>query len=197
MPRGRGDEQTGRAAAPPPRTGPRALPARVTALIAPVVEAAGFDLERVGVSRIGRRHSVQVVVDRDGGVGLDAIAEVSRSVSSALDAAEEAGESVIPGEYVLEVTSPGVDRPLTEPRHWRRNVGRLVSVPGPGGARLTGRVLETNPETVVLELATGPRELRYDELGPGRVQVELRSIEEQTDELADPDGDEDGESESR
>src|SRR5690606_10192619 len=81
----------------------------------------------------------QVVVDRDQGVGLDAIAEVSRALSAALDRADEAGAAVMPGEYVLEVSSPGVDRPLTEPRHWRRNVGRLVAVTVAGEGQVTGR----------------------------------------------------------
>jgi ribosome maturation factor RimP len=147
---------------------------RLAGVIEPVTGRAGFDLERVAVSRIGRRHSVQVVIDRDGGVGLDAIAEVSRAVSAALDAAEESGAALVPGEYVLEVSSPGVDRPLTQPRHWRRNLGRLVSVPGPQGRTLTGRIVGTTAEAVALEVDGVPRDLPYRQLGAGRVQVELR-----------------------
>jgi ribosome maturation factor RimP len=148
---------------------------RLATVIEPVTRRAGFDLEQVRVSRLGRRHSVQVVVDRDGGVGLDAIADVSHEVSAALDAAEAAGDAAVPGEYVLEVSSPGVDRPLTEPRHWRRNVGRLVTVPGPDGRRLTGRIASATPGGVVLDLDGEARELAYHQLGPGRVQVELRA----------------------
>ena len=70
---------------------------------------------------------------------------MSRAVSAALDAAEEAGDAVVPGEYVLEVSSPGVDRPLTEPRHWRRNVGRLVAVTVTGEGQVTGRVVAAEP----------------------------------------------------
>lgn len=180
----------GRATGPAPTT----LADRLTEVIEPVTDRAGLDLERVRVSRVGRRHSVQVVVDADGGVGLDAIAEVSREVSTALDAAEESGAAVVPGEYVLEVSSPGVDRPLTEPRHWRRNVGRLVSVPGPDGRTLTGRVVDATAETVVLDVAPageaggGPRELPYRQLGTGRVQVELRRPDDDPDETAAGEG---------
>lgn len=156
----------------PPRRS--ALADRLPAVIEPVIGRAGFDLERVTVSRVGRRHSVQVVIDGDDGVGLDAIAEVSRAVSAALDAAEESGALAVPGEYVLEVSSPGVDRPLTEPRHWRRNVGRLVTAPGADGRSLTGRLVGAGAETVVLEVDGAPREVPYRQLGPGRVQVELR-----------------------
>jgi ribosome maturation factor RimP len=157
------------------RAGLSTLADRLAAVIEPVTRRAGFDLEQVRVSRLGRRHSVQVVVDRDGGVGLDAIADVSHEVSAALDAAEAAGDASVPGEYVLEVSSPGVDRPLTEPRHWRRNVGRLVTVPGPDGHRLSGRITTATADGVVLDLDGERRELAYHQLGPGRVQVELRA----------------------
>jgi ribosome maturation factor RimP len=163
-----------------------ALRDRLTEVIAPVADQAGFDLERVSVSRVGRRHSVQVIIDRDGGVGLDAIAEVSHAVSQALDAAETAGAAAVPGEYVLEVSSPGVDRPLTEPRHWRRNIGRLVRVAA-GGQTVTGRIAAATADGVVLEVEGVTRELPYDQLGPGRIQVELRSPDE------DPGADDEGE----
>ena len=105
---------------------------RLAGWIEPVVGAAGYDLEELVVTPAGRRSIVRVVVDRDAGVTLDDIAEVSRAVSDVLDANDD-GMGRAP--YVLEVTSPGVDRPLTEPRHWRRNAGRLVTVAiGPAGA---------------------------------------------------------------
>ena len=102
--------------------------AQLRAVVEPVVGAAGYDLEDLTVSRAGRRYVVRVVVDGDGGLDLDAVADVSRAVSAALDAAEETGGEIVAGEYQLEVSSPGVDRPLTLPRHWRRNIGRLVKV---------------------------------------------------------------------
>src|SRR5687767_13711543 len=120
-----------------PRTDPAA--ARLAGWIVPVVEGAGYDLEELVVTPAGRRSVVRVVVDRDSGVTLDDIAEVSRAVSDVLDG-EDDGMGRTP--YVLEVTSPGVDRPLTELRHWRRNIGRLVTVPvRPSGPvdTLTGR----------------------------------------------------------
>src|SRR3954465_3991900 len=97
---------------------------RVRDVLEPVVAGAGYDLEDVHVTAAGRRSVVRVVVDRDGGLDLDAVAEVSRVVSGVLDETDGTGEA----PYTLEVTSPGVDRPLTEPRHWRRAAGRLVRV---------------------------------------------------------------------
>src|SRR3954471_22234941 len=125
-----------------PRTDPAA--SRLAGWIEPVVGAAGYDLEELVVTPAGRRSVVRVVVDRDAGVTLDDIAEVSRAVSAALD--ENDGE-LGRAPYVLEVTSPGVDRPLTEPRHWRRNTGRLVTVAvGPAGSaeQVTAWVLEVD-----------------------------------------------------
>ncbi|NHC13573.1 ribosome maturation factor RimP [Motilibacter deserti] len=164
-------------------------------LLAPVVTDAGCDLEDVVVTPAGRRRLVRVVVDRDEGLPLDVVADVSTAVSAALDAADALGET----PYVLEVTSPGVSRPLTEPRHWRRAAGRLVEVPlVEGGAPLLGRVVSADEEAVVLSVggdgAGDERRLAYAELGPGRVQVEfsrkgedaeLQEIEGADDEDAD------------
>lgn len=137
---------------------------QVTAALAPVVEAAGFDLEDVNVTAAGRRSVVRVVVDRDGGVDLDAVADISRVVSDALDADDVMGE--VP--YTLEVSSPGVDRPLTQPRHWRRAAGRLVTAGG-----ITGRVVSADDDAVTLDVSGQQRQVPYAELGPGKVQVEF------------------------
>jgi ribosome maturation factor RimP len=143
---------------------------RLAALIGPVVAATGYDLEAVSVSQAGRRSLVRVVVDSDHGVSLDAVAEVSRAISEALDAHDDpVGRS----PYVLEVTSPGVDRPLTEPRHWRRAAGRLVRVPVTGQGTVQGRVLRADEAGVVLDVAGTERSFGYGELGKGAVQVEF------------------------
>jgi ribosome maturation factor RimP len=169
-----------------PRIDLAAAKARVRAVIEPVVTAAGYDLEEVGVARAGRRHVVRVLVDTDGGINLDDVAIVSREISAALDAAEESGDEVLAGEYQLEVGSPGVDRPLTQPRHWRRNRTRLVVVNG-----ITGRVTDVDDEGIVLDVAGTPRSIPFGELGPGRVQIEFKRMDEadfgEDDELDDED----------
>ncbi|RLP93727.1 MULTISPECIES: ribosome maturation factor RimP [unclassified Micromonospora] len=203
--RGRATRSTGR---PRDGAGPRggdlaARRTRLRAVIEPVVNGVGYDLEDLSVSRAGRRHVVRVIVDADGGIDLDAVADVSRAVSAALDEAEETGGDIVAGEYQLEVSSPGVDRPLTLARHWRRNVGRLVKVtvrgaaalPGqrgeqPAGDRqLTGRVVAADDEGVQLETDDGRATWAYAQLGPGRVQVEFTRLAElgEPDELDDAD----------
>jgi ribosome maturation factor RimP len=147
--------------------------ARLSELLAPLVGAAGADLEDVSVSKAGKRSVVRVLVDRDGGVSLDDVADLSRVVSDALDALDEQDPSVLGPSYVLEVSSPGVDRPLTEPRHWRRNVTRLVTATLRDGTAVTGRVSAADDDVVTLDVDGTERVLPYAELARGAVQVEF------------------------
>ncbi|MEU4156649.1 ribosome maturation factor RimP [Actinoplanes sp. NPDC026670] len=175
----------------PPRVDLTAARARVREVVEPVVTKAGYDLEDLNLSRAGRRHVVRVLIDTDGGISLDDVAIVSRQISEALDAAEEAGGELLAGEYQLEVGSPGVDRPLTQPRHWRRNTGRLVAVNG-----LTGRVISAGETGVTLDVDGTIRELGYAELGAGRVQIEFKRMDEaEFDESDDEEDDDEGEGE--
>lgn len=156
---------------PPARANTAQAREHLLEVLAPVVSATGHDLEDVTVTGAGRRSLVRVVVDADGGVDLDAVAEISRVVSDALDA-DSPGGAAFAGPYVLEVTSPGVDRPLTEPRHWRRAVGRLVEVTV-GEQRLTGRVVAADGPGITLDIDGDRREIMWGELGRGKVQVEF------------------------
>ena len=142
---------------------------RLAGLIGPVVAAAGMDLESVRVSMAGRRRLLRVVVDSDHGVSLDDAADVSRDVSAALDATDVMGD--VP--YTLEVSSPGVDRPLTDPRHWRRAVGRLVQVTAADAGPISGRVLAADADGVTLDVAGDHRRFGYAALGAGAIQVEF------------------------
>jgi ribosome maturation factor RimP len=155
--------------------------ARLSELLAPVVASTGADLEDVDVSKAGKRSVVRVVVDRDGGVSMDDVADVSRVVSDALDALDEAEPTALGPSYVLEVTSPGVDRPLTEPRHWRRNVRRRVTVVLHEGPNVTGRVLSADDEKVVLDVDGTERTLALGEVVRGTVQVEFSRQDEEED----------------
>jgi len=162
---------------------------RLAGLIEPAVSAMGMDLEGVRLTSAGRRRLLRVTVDADGGVSLDDIAEVSRELSARLDAKDAMGD----GPYTLEVSSPGVDRPLTQTRHWRRAIGRLVIVPMTGPdhdseqgspadpVTLTGRVLDADQEGVTLEIDGAKRVVSYGELGPGRVQIEFGRLSDEGD----------------
>jgi ribosome maturation factor RimP len=148
---------------------------RIADVIGPVVAAAGMDLESVRVTAAGRRRLLRVVVDSDGGVSLDDAAAVSRELSAALDTVAVMGDF----PYTLEVSSPGVDRPLTDRRHWRRAVGRLVQVTvtdAIGSGPVSGRIAATDAEGVTLDVDGDPKARRrfpYAVLGPGAIQVEF------------------------
>jgi len=134
-----------------------------------------MDLESVRVTAAGRRRLLRVVVDSDLGVSLDDAAAVSRELSAALDTVAVMGDF----PYTLEVSSPGVDRPLTDRRHWRRAVGRLVpvTVTDSGGARpVSGRICAADADGVTLDVEGDPKSRRhfpYGVLGPGAIQVEF------------------------
>jgi len=163
--------------------------ARVATLIEPVLHALEMDLEAVKIATAGRRRVLRIIVDADGGVSLDDIAEVSREVSARLDAKNAMGDA----PYTLEVSSPGIDRPLTQPRHWRRAIGRLVIVPLTGQdtdsrpdapvrpVEHEARVIDADQERVTLEIDGAQRTVRHSELGPGRVQVEFGRLPDEDD----------------
>jgi ribosome maturation factor RimP len=166
---------------------------RIVGLLEPAVAALGMDLEDVKITSAGRRRLLRIVVDADGGVSLDDIALASRELSATLDRAAAMGEA----SYTLEVSSPGVDRPLTEPKHWRRAVGRVVSAPlrpQPGtpatapDATVTGRVAGADSSGVRIDVDGASREFGYSELGPGRIQIEFAPLDGYADDGADEEG---------
>lgn len=148
---------------------PDATRDRVEAELEGPLSQLGLDVEAVEVTPAGKRRILRVAVDKDGGVTLDDVAEATREVSSVLDDSEVMGEQ----SYTLEVTSRGVDRPLTLPRHWRRNQDRLVTAHLTDGEQVTGRVVASDDETVTLSVHGSTRELAYSEIAKAKVQIEF------------------------
>lgn len=154
--------------------------ARLVELVGPLVDRTGHDLEGLTVTVAGRRSVVRIAIDKDGGVTLDEVAEVSRALGEALDAADQDEPGLLGPSYVLEVSSPGVDRPLTEPRHWRRNAGRLVTATMRDAAAVTGRVAEAGEQTVTLEVDGNEQRLAYADVVRAAVQVEFSPRNDET-----------------
>ncbi|MGE0817984.1 MAG: ribosome maturation factor RimP [Candidatus Nanopelagicales bacterium] len=157
---------------------------KVAALLEPAVASTGIDLEDVEIRTVGRRIVVRVLVDSETGVSLDQVAAASTAVSDALDADDPFGDE----PYTLEVSSPGVDRPLTLPRHWRRSTGRLVAVTTTKHEQVTGRVLAVTDAEVELEIdvkgRTSRRTLALADIAKAVVQVEFsRKGEPEPEEL--------------
>jgi len=157
----------------PPAVDLRALRDKVRRLVEPAIIDAGLDLDDIVLTRAGRRIVVRVTVDGDAGVGHDELSEVSHDISAVLDEAEQRHGELTPGSYTLEVSSPGVDRPLTLPRHWRRNTDRLVKVTTTDGDTLTGRIVGSDDSAATLDVDGDPREVAYAEVAKALVQVEF------------------------
>ena len=162
---------------------------RIQAELTDPLGALGLDIEAVEVTPAGKRRIVRIAVDKDGGVTLDDVAEATRAVSAVLDESDVLGEM----PYTLEVTSRGVDRPLTLPRHWRRNADRLVKATLADNSVVTGRVTDSDDEGVTLDVDGSPHRLAYAEVSRALVQVEFsrkgRARVEDIEDAPNPDDD--------
>ncbi len=146
---------------------------RLAGVITDPLAAVGLDVEAIELTPAGKRRMLRVAVDKDGGVTLDDIAEATKEVSRLLDDSDVMGEQ----PYTLEVTSPGTDRPLTLPRHWRRNEGRLVKVTLADGESVTGRILGTDEERATLDVDGTKRDVAYTDVGKAKIQIEFNRKE--------------------
>lgn len=168
---------------------PQAEAQRLFEFLKPTVAQANLYLEDVTVRMAGEHRTVSIVVDlpetESGGVGLDAIGDVSRSISEAMDA--DPRDDGRP--YDLEISSPGATRPLTLPRHWRRALGRMVKVNAIDREKLTGRILAVDDDGVLLrpELPVKkgmkakqgePEKILFAAIRRGIVEIEFARLDE-------------------
>jgi ribosome maturation factor RimP len=143
---------------------------RLAGLLAGPIEGLGLDLEAVDLSKAGKRSVLRVAVDKDGGVDMDDIAAATGEVSRVLDDSDVMGG----GSYTLEVSSPGVDRPLTLPRHWRRNLDRLVKVTLSDGDEVTGRIVDADESGAGLDVDGERRRVEFADVSKAKVQIEFK-----------------------
>lgn len=146
----------------------------------------GFDLEAVELSAAGKRSVLRIAVDKDGGVTLDDVADATRAVSAVLDDSPVMGEQA----YTLEVTSRGVDRPLTLPRHWRRNADRLVKVSLVEGGEVEGRIGASDEDGVTLTIDGERRRVAYADIAKAKIQIEFNRKAAPLDDLDEFEDDE-------
>lgn len=156
---------------------------KLIAALEPPVAAMGFEIESLQISSIAKERIIRIVIDRDGGVSLDNVAEVSQRCSEILDTTESVANL---DSYLLEVTSPGADRPLTLPKHWKRNIGRLVRFTFQNEESLIGRIIAVSDGEVELSLeadreklkgrktAQGPlKKYKFAEISKARIEIEF------------------------
>ena len=146
------------------------LTERLTELAAPAIDAAGLELVEIEVRGSHGSRVVDLIVDADDGVSVDACARLSREISAVLDEVDP-----IDGKYTLRVSSPGVDRPLRRPRDFARNIGRPVRLvrrqPTELPGEVTGTVVATDENAITLEVEGEPLEVAYSDVDHGRIQL--------------------------
>jgi ribosome maturation factor RimP len=150
---------------------------RIAALAGPAAASAGLVVDGVEVTHASGRTRVLVTLDLPedevGSASLDAIAHASRAIGAALDDA-----NVPDGAYTLEVGTPGVDRALTQRRHFMRARTRLVTLQLSDGGTATGRLIEVEGEDLVLESTKGVERVPLARVRSGRVEIEFRRLED-------------------
>lgn len=152
----------------------RADEGRLRELAAEVAGRAGFDLEDLVVVAAGRRRLVRIVIDSDQGVPLDAAAKVSRDLAEVLD--EQPQDPMGEAPYTLEVTSPGIGRPLTVERHFRRSRGRLIAVTLDDDTELIGRIRRVDGEQLELLINLKSTFVPLARITRAKVEVEFNGI---------------------
>lgn len=150
----------------------REVVVRVWELAGPVAESEGLELVDVEFQRESRGHVLRLYLDREGGITLDDLARASRQVGDVLDV-----HDAVPGEYVLECSSPGINRRLRRPEHFRRFVGERVRVKtverGAGRRSFVGRLEAVDDEGIEVSDAQGSYKIRHDEIVRANYEADL------------------------
>ena len=138
----------------------------ISAAIRPIIEASGNYLEELTITSAGKVKILTVIVDSDSHLNLDQITAVTKEISEVIETLEELGDSAFP----LEVTSPGIDRPLTKPRHWRKNFDRLVKITMTSGQDIQGRIGEATETTVLV----GDQTVSFEDIKRAVLEIEFK-----------------------
>ena len=146
----------------------------ITTAIRPVIEAGGNYLEEITVTNAGKLRIITVIVDNEVHLNLDQVTAASREISEIIENIAELGEH----PFTLEVTSPGVDRPLSLPRHWRKNKGRLVIITKIDGSQVKGRIGESTESSVTLDSG----EVNFADIKKAMIEIEFKSLKSEDSE---------------
>lgn len=145
----------------------------ITRAVTPVIEGSGNYLEEVTLGG-GTPKVLTVVIDSDTYINLDQVTAVTKAIAEILEGLPDLGET----PFTLEVTSPGIDRPLTLPRHWNKNRGRLVSITLTNGETLKGRIGDLADGAILID----QRPVHFGDIGQAIIEIEFKSLKKGSDE---------------
>ena len=138
----------------------------ISAAIRPAIEATGNYLEELTIISAGKVKILTVIVDSESHLNLDQVTAVTKAISEIIEALPALGDT----PFTLEVTSPGLDRPLTKPRHWRRNLNRLVKITMSSGTLIEGRIVEVTEGTATV----GSEVLSFEDIKRATLEIEFK-----------------------
>ena len=140
----------------------------ISAAITPALEALGFYLEDVTIISAGRRSMLTVIVDGDAHLSLDQVTSATKAIGEIVESIQSLGET----PFTLEVTSPGLDRPLTKVRHWQKNINRLVKVVLQDGSEIKGRIKDVNEVSARVD----EKNINYSDIKRATLEVEFKPV---------------------
>jgi len=141
---------------------------QVLAVITPAIESLGFYIEDITITSAGKRSMLTVIVDGDTHLSLDQVTVATKAISEIVESIQSLGET----PFTLEVTSPGLDRPLTKPRHWRKNIDRLVKVVLLDGKEVKGRIKAASEVSATVDES----EINFADIKRASLEVEFKQV---------------------
>jgi len=136
--------------------------------VTPALSALGFYLEDVTITSAGRRSMLTIIVDGDTHLSLDQVTSATKAIGEIVESIQSLGET----PFTLEVTSPGLDRPLTKPRHWRKNIDRLVKIVLLDGKEIKGRIKAANEVSATVD----ENEIKFSDIKRASLEVEFKQV---------------------
>jgi ribosome maturation factor RimP len=140
----------------------------ISAVITPALTSLGFYLEDLNITSAGKRSLLTVIVDADRHLSLDEVTVATKAISEIVENIPALGST----PFTLEVTSPGIDRPLTKPRHWRKNINRLVKIVLLDGSQITGRIKQAGESAATIEESV----INYLDIKRANLEIEFKQV---------------------
>jgi ribosome maturation factor RimP len=141
---------------------------QVAAVITPAIQALGFYVEDISITSAGRRSMLTVIVDGDTHLSLDQVTVATKAISEIVENLPTLGNN----PFTLEVTSPGLDRPLTKPRHWRKNKDRLIKIVLNDGKEITGRIKDSTDDQVIVD----EQKVAFVDIKRATLEIEFKQV---------------------